>query len=898
MPHRSSSAPMMCTACSSANEPGSVVCQACGANLARDGDAWDARPAASGGRNDALFADLERCLAEIAVRLRAIEAKRAAIVEVLARRETTGSNARPAKPAARRVQIGTLQLTIDGAEGARIETATSSSAGAMPPRRSEPNVDLPSVDVRPEAETAVWEALAHGASVVHIDGQPGAGATTLLQLLAAGARDHEFADGTLLLEDVRGPASDVAQQVAARFYDAKSPRYYTATELARNFGDVRALVLFDRAKLTADELAQLGDVFPTFRFVIAQAESLPHTPSIRLGPLHPDKVLTLLEQSFGRHIDVDNGRVAVELCAGLRSLPGPTRLIGIAARESQRSFISLQIQFETGEALIQALIASLAPAEQRVLSCMALARMPLSASALESIAESGETLEALKRLTRCELLRAVGTDLHAIPSYVERFIPRLTDADMVFERVVAAGCDAFDPGAPSPVVCRSASAEGLVKRPFERSQWQHVVALGLRLGDTFAVNGLFGAWGRVLELVEIAAARVEDPAALSRAKHDLSVRTELLGGLADAPAGRIDLHHASGTAASNTPPAGRSLPASDTMAPDGSSTAPIPYSDRGAAVCVSEKSLDIQTFLFCALGLVILAILAISLRNRPNQTPAITQFTSNPRSIAGGAAAQLCVNAADAAVVEVFPDAARLPGTGKHCLIVHPTATTTYIAVATSANGLQVHQAVTVRVKPRHVARRLLITAFSVSPARIKAGGSTRLCYAVTGAKLLRMVPRIGDLTRLRSCRPITLRNPHRYTFLLSAVDDNGKVAMRQVRVDVLPSMSRAQIAARYAWSEHLTRQAVYQFDATPSIVERGQATSLCVGVGRPARGFVTHIGSLTSGITRCYRVQPRSTTVYRLYVALQHSTALQMVTVSVRPPARRREVARVQTRR
>jgi hypothetical protein len=160
------------------------------------------------------------------------------------------------------------------------------------------------------------------------------------------------------------------------------------------------------------------------------------------------------------------------------------------------------------------------------------------------------------------------------------------------------------------------------------------------------------------------------------------------------------------------------------------------------------------------------------------------------------------------------------------------------------------------------------------------------------------MVPRIGDLTRLRSCRPITLRNPHRYTFLLSAVDDNGKVAMRQVRVDVLPSMSRAQIAARYAWSEHLTRQAVYQFDATPSIVERGQATSLCVGVGRPARGFVTHIGSLTSGITRCYRVQPRSTTVYRLYVALQHSTALQTVTVSVRPPARRREVARVQTRR
>jgi hypothetical protein len=285
----------------------------------------------------------------------------------------------------------------------------------------------------------------------------------------------------------------------------------------------------------------------------------------------------------------------------------------------------------------------------------------------------------------------------------------------------------------------------------------------------------------------------------------------------------------------------------------------------------------------------------LSLRYKPSAEPVIRQFSASPAAVGGGRATVLCVDAIGAAVVEVFPDNVRLSA-GKHCLTVQPAATTTYVAVGTAADGRQVRRTVTVAVNAAQTAPpQPRIVSFGVYPARIKTGASARICYTVSDARELHIVPRIGKLTRLRDCQTITLREPHRYRYTLSASGENGQVAVSHAHVDVVAAQrtvpSRAVRPRRHA--DGLIARAVYQFDATPSVVERGQAASLCVGVDRPARGFVTHVGTLPAGITRCYRVAPRSTTVYRLYVALADETAVQSVTVTVRPSTRRSEVAR-----
>jgi hypothetical protein len=104
--------------------------------------------------------------------------------------------------------------------------------------------------------------------------------------------------------------------------------------------------------------------------------------------------------------------------------------------------------------------------------------------------------------------------------------------------------------------------------------------------------------------------------------------------------------------------------------------------------------------------------------------------------------------------------------------------------------------------------------------------------------------------------------------------------------------VAAATLRAFPATDDRLARRAVYQFDATPEIVDRGQAVSLCAGVGHWAHGEVTSIGTLTPGVTRCYRIHPDSTTAYRLHVTLDKSSAVETVVVTVRTPARAHQVA------
>jgi hypothetical protein len=433
------------------------------------------------------------------------------------------------------------------------------------------------------------------------------------------------------------------------------------------------------------------------------------------------------------------------------------------------------------------------------------------------------------------------------------------------------------------------------------------------LADVFALRGADGAWGRVLALVETAAVRVDDADALNRVRHDMGVRA-IVAGDGGAAAAYLRLVAADRGAAGNlegTAATSAALALADQVpdAPNGSAELPVgtaseasvdtasPHSDGARSSSEPVRRAPKSGWLVAfALAAGVIAILVTALWPRTAPALAIGQLSTQPQEVIAGAPAQLCVEATQAAVVEIFPDGARLPGTGRNCVAVHPAVTTRYVAVATAADGRQVHSEATVDVRQSRRSR-LEILKFGAFPARISAGQSTLLCYTVTGASVLRVVPSIGNLQLLNTCKKVTLREPHPYLYRLFATDESGHVAVRGARVDVVvaaaPRASAASAPASSAPDLRVARQAVYQFDSTPTVVERGQAASLCVGVERSARGYVTHVGRLSPGITRCYRVLPPATTVYRLYVTVRDVTAIETVTVAVRP-AHRHEVARL----
>ncbi|MGD0472377.1 MAG: hypothetical protein ABSB70_04095 [Candidatus Velthaea sp.] len=880
---------MACSVCSSGNHPRSVVCRACEPQLHTRGE-FDA--------DSTVF---ESHLTGLAKRVQIARGSNPGITEVLRRRApAVGGSPRGRQPAPS-IDVDKLRVVFGGPHGARIEPLTVFEAPYAEQARRQPALDVPETDMRGQAGAAIWQALASGATVLRVRGSEGSGATTLMKRLAAGARQHGFPYGAVYAANVVGPPADVAQRIAALLDPAQRLRFYTASDRTQFIAGRRFLVLLDGANLTVEDVADLSRALPDVRFVIADAPALAQPDAVVLGPLAANCVVTLLEETYGRRLDDENLRAALDLCATAGSLPGYTRLIGVAARVLGRSFISLSLSHNSGEAIIRELVAGLPPAELRILSMLVLARVPLAAHHVAYVVRSGEVRACLDHLVEYELIGTCGPtgDLYEVPGHVEHLVPPLTDTDTTLARIFDVLGDVFDSWQAVPVLDRQlTAAEALLQSAAQRSAWKSVLALGPRVADALAARGAFGGWGRVLDLVEAAATQLGDAAMLDFARHDQGIRAVVIG---DNERAVASLESAARARRSAGDDSGADASAAALALVERKPAAPAPAAAPPArppepAPAPSHSSLPGRSLLLLGFGIIAVAIIVLSLHFKPSAAPVIRELSVNPVA-GGGGAARLCVDAANAAVVEVFPDAVRLPS-GKHCLHVAPAATTTYVAVGTSLDGRQVRRAVTVAVKLPAPPAPVRISRFSVSPARVLAGGFARLCYAVSGAHELRIVPRVGPLTQLRSCQTLTLREPHRYRYTLSALGEDGQVAVRDTHVDVVaaaPPPPRVQNHSTRG--SGLIQRAVYQFDATPNVVERGQATSLCVGVGRPARGFVTHVGALSSGITRCYRVQPRKTTVYRLYVALADETAVQSVTVAVRPASRRVEATRTERR-
>jgi hypothetical protein len=148
--------------------------------------------------------------------------------------------------------------------------------------------------------------------------------------------------------------------------------------------------------------------------------------------------------------------------------------------------------------------------------------------------------------------------------------------------------------------------------------------------------------------------------------------------------------------------------------------------------------------------------------------PQIIRFEASPRSIAPGQQSTLSWTTNGAATVSISGvGAVTLNGS----TTVSPAQTTVYTLTATSSDGKTVTAPVTVTVTTGTVPQ---IVVFVVTPSTIDPGSSAKLCWQVTGATSISILPGIGSNLNANDCATVSPSATTTYT--LTATNATGQI--------------------------------------------------------------------------------------------------------------------------
>ena len=146
----------------------------------------------------------------------------------------------------------------------------------------------------------------------------------------------------------------------------------------------------------------------------------------------------------------------------------------------------------------------------------------------------------------------------------------------------------------------------------------------------------------------------------------------------------------------------------------------------------------------------------------------IIRFEANPPTITPGQQATLSWTTTGASQVNIS-GVGTVAANGS--TTVSPTQTTTYTLTLTTADGKTVTSPVTITVNVGTVPQ---VLQFVASPQSIDPGGSTKLCWQVSGATSITIVPGIGSNLSPNDCATVSPSSTTTYT--LTAVNSSGQI--------------------------------------------------------------------------------------------------------------------------
>ena len=229
----------------------------------------------------------------------------------------------------------------------------------------------------------------------------------------------------------------------------------------------------------------------------------------------------------------------------------------------------------------------------------------------------------------------------------------------------------------------------------------------------------------------------------------------------------------------------------------------------------------------------------------PVRTVAILSFSASPHTIQPGQTSSLCYQVENAVRARIQPGIGATDPGGQ-CATVTPGETTPYTLAAEGTDGRSVTRQVTVAVVP--VLTTAQILSFAASPARIRAGERTQLCYQLARASRARIAPNIGDVPAAAS-HCVSASPSEHATYRLEATGSDNRTVIRQVEVAVV------------------RRARILHFQAQPQLVRRpGERAQLCYEVAETEQASIEpEAGPVETRQRNCVFVAPSRTTDYTL---------------------------------
>src|SRR6478672_10152078 len=597
---------------------------------------------------------------------------------------------------------------------------------------------------------------------VELSGEPGIGKTAVLRHLAHHPRAASFVDGIVYMPARHQSSADLQQLIFEAFYDSDEICKPTEAEIRRGLQEKRALILLDDVHLGLNELEQVLDIAPRSAFVVVTRERRlwGEVRSLTLTGLPSADAVLLLERELERPLDITERSAALGLCAAMGGHPLRIRQAAAIFRERATSLDGWASNISP-ESLITDWMASIDEKQRRALLALAaLPGLPLHALHVAAIAELTDIEPSLMTLVRRGLVVS-SQSRHQLADGVGDRLRRTEDLKPWLNRAITyytAWVERYR-RKPDNLLEESEALLRVQQYATDARRWGEALRLGQLLEGALVAGARWDAWALTLEHSLTAAKAIGDRSAEAWALHEIGVRAVCLGqtnlarsSLRQALNLREALHDDAAAGASRRnlsfvlPPVSDHPRKHTALLDDVFDLGSLPLRDG------AQPTLRLREKKKAAMALPI-AVLLFAIASGLAYLWSLGGFDSY---LAGG------LGWATAAPATAPPQRA--------------SGEPHVVQAAVDLPALALSEPTTDRAN---------ILIFTPRPGSIATGGSTKLCYAVSGAVQVQVEPGIGDVnatSRLTCLRVAPVRTT---TYELTALGRGGDLIKQQLVIVV-----------------------------------------------------------------------------------------------------------------
>ncbi|MBL8051252.1 MAG: hypothetical protein JNM46_08525, partial [Anaerolineales bacterium] len=370
---------------------------------------------------------------------------------------------------------------------------------------------------------------------VTLFGENGIGKTSVLRQVAHLDETTKLPDGVVYIIAKGEERGDLLQLIFDTFYTSNQNQKPTDAQLREDLKKIQALIILDDLTLKREDTAFLLDAIPDSTFIFSSDErSLwGEGQVVGLDGLPENDALQLFERELGRAIKDDEKESAVQICKIL--LHHPLRILQTASmiREDGISIpqaLAMLTKTRTQSPVLEATLQKSNETQKKILSLLAVAGgFALTREHLQKLAGSLNFDSDMRPLLAQGFVEAQGASFSLNGEAVASLV-RMWDLSNWEDALMNHFSNWLQTAPQDMLVDQVASTLFyLIQRAGEKKQWKHVVMIGHRLEQIYALKKKWEGWLKILNLLRMAASALKDKFLEGYVFHQLGSRAMCMG---------------------------------------------------------------------------------------------------------------------------------------------------------------------------------------------------------------------------------------------------------------------------------------------------------------------------------------------------------------------------------